>query len=559
MLRILCAMVVVASGTLLGMRCAQGAQVPPAAEPSILMRSLETPLRRQEKKDVFVANPAAQAQAKGDTRKMFTLKGVVLDGSSIYDKAAVDALCAPEVGRPVSFADIEWIAQTLTRRYRADGYVFSRVIVPPQKIKNGIVRFKAIEGRVSEVQLQGAFDDKNGLLHALADKIRSAAPANIKDIERYLLLMNDVPGIFARAFMKPSKTPYGGMLIIAVEEKKMQGTAAFGNRGSRYSGPWRAGARVVLNDMLGLHDSTALRGDFATQLRELKYGEITHEEQIGTQGLRLTARYAVTQTQPGGALGTLGVEGDSTLFDVALAYPFLRSRAANVTMLAGAQMNDSTTELTGATVAQDRIRTVRVGMHADAADAWRGQSALDMTLTQGLGVLGATADGTGRSRANAKRETPVWQLSASRVQGLPVENVSAAFFMTGQYASAPLLAAEEFTLGGENFGRAYDAGELAGDRGYAGAFELRYDGRVQGAWLHGYQSYVFADYGRTYNIAPVVGEVKRDSLSSAGLGLRYWAAQGISGYAELAIPLNKKVNAQGNTAPRFFINMQKQF
>ena len=52
------------------------------------------------------------------------------------------------------------------------------------------------------------------------------------------------------------------------------------------------------------------------------------------------------------------------------------------------------------------------------------------------------------------------------------DTVSAQFQFTGQYAFTDLPSAVNFSLGGETYGRAFDNGAIAGQSGYAVAFEM---------------------------------------------------------------------------------------
>lgn len=418
---------------------------------------------------------------------------------------------------------------------------------------------QAVEGRVANVELTGTYKDKNGLIKDFADKIRTKGPANTKDIERYLLLIDDLPGITAKAFMKPSATKGAGDLIIAVEQDFFEGSASVENRGSRFIGPWRAELVGAANSLFGIHDRTTLRLLGAQPLDELKYGELIHEEQIGSEGFRLKGRYAITSTEPGGSLSALGIQGDSNLFELEGLYPLLRGRQTNLNLLATFTHNNTTTDLAGVQIAEDKIRSVRLGGRFDFTDGFMGVNQIELTGTKGLDIFGATDDGVGRSRANGEHEFMRWNATVTRIQDLPVNKLSLLLTGTAQYSSDPLLASEEFTVGGGTFGRAYDAGEIAGDRGYSGAVELRYGGATGHDIVQSYQVYTYLDYGHVTNEAPVFGEVAEDSLTSTGIGARFNLAHDLSGYVELDKPLNKEVNAEGDDDSRLFFNLLKRF
>ena len=121
-----------------------------------------------------------------------------------------------------------------------------------------------------------------------------------------------------------------------------------------------------------------------------------------------------------------------------------------------------------------------------------------------------------------------------------------------------MLTSENFSLGGPKFGRAYDYWEVSGQSGIAGTVEFRY-GRNPGLkWLNFYQLYAFYDAGAVWNDTPSSG-TQRDSLSSAGAGLRLTLFKKISLNYELAVPLSRIPSARTNRAPRHFFSFTAQF
>ncbi|MBI2234505.1 MAG: ShlB/FhaC/HecB family hemolysin secretion/activation protein [Micavibrio aeruginosavorus] len=536
----------------------QAQDIPPSAEPGIVTRSIEEERRAPSRFEGAVTLGAEEAVEGLSAEKVFTLQSVVLDGGSVYDQKAIDAVAADYIGQMVSFADLNAIGQRLTRKYRDDGYVFSRVILPPQTIKDGIVHLQAIEGRVTDVNIVGEYKDNNNLIADLAAKIKSEGPANTKDLERYLLLIDDLPGITARSLMQPSKTPGGGDLTITIEQDTFEGSAAFDNRGSKYLGRYRGTLIGAINSLFGIHDRTTLRGIATTDLEELRFADLTHEEQIGTEGMRVKGRVAVTDTEPGRELEDLDVQGDSRLLDLEFLYPVLRSRQYNLNLTGGFTALNSESDILGLEVANDRVRFIHAGGSFDFTDAWAGVTQIDLQVAQGLDVFNATDDGTGRSRANGEHDFLRTNLSATRIQDL-WGDFSMQISAAGQYSDDALLASEEFTVGGETFGRGYDVGEIAGDRGIAGAVELRYGGPTTHDLLRSYQVYTYYDAGKVWNDDPSVDESSHDSLASAGVGVRFNLNYGIFGYVELNTPLTRDVSAEGDDDSRLFFNVLKRF
>ena len=535
------------------------AQIPPSTEPGVVIKGLERKAPpRSRLEDIVTVPKPGEMEKKVSDKKIFVLKKVVLDKSDVYQAADLANTYDKYIGQQVSFADLNDIASAMTRKYRKGGYIFSRVIVPPQKINNGVVHFQAIEGRIVNVELVGKVRNDNGLIKTIADKIRNEGPANSKKIERYLLLIDDLPGIKARSFIKPSRTVGGGDMVISVEEDSFEGSASFDNRGSKYLGPFRGELVGAFNSVLGLHERTTLRAVAATQTSELKFGEITHEEQIGSEGMNINTRFAVTDSSPGGNVSSLGIEGSSRLLEISAKYPLIRSRAMNLNVVGGLSGLNSETDLLGIKTAEDHVRSLQAGGQADFTDPLLGINQVDFRASKGISVLGATDDGMGRSRANGKHDFLRMNLTATRIQDILLPDLSLFLSATGQASNDALLASEEFTVGGAGFGRAYDGGEIAGDRGYAGVAELRYGSYVDHELIRSYQLYAFMDGGRVFNKNPLVGESGDSSLVSTGVGVRFNIIHDISGFLEFASPNTRIVRSENNDKSRLFFSVLKR-
>ena len=154
-------------------------------------------------------------------------------------------------------------------------------------------------------------------------------------------------------------------------------------------------------------------------------------------------------------------------------------------------------------------------------------------------------------RLGAPSEFTKLNLYAARVQSItPAWSVLAA--VTGQYAFDKLLSPEEFSYGGEPFGRGYDPSELVGDAGGALELELRYQGPHVMDWVKGYQPYAFYDAGKVWRRNSAIDEKPNESGMSAGVGLRLDLGYGITGYVEFAKPLTRDVSETGDDGGRFF-------
>ena len=533
--------------------------VPSTADPSKVIRSFEADKQAPSRLEDIVTLGREDIDDEGlSDEKIFTLESVTLEGSTVYSQDDINRIAADYIGKEASFADLNAIAKAVTKQYREDGYIFSSANLPPQTIKGGTIRLEAIEGRITGVNVVGDYTDTSGLIARLAEKIKTAGPTSTKELERYMLLIDDLPGITARSVLKPSSTPGGGDLVITIEQEKYEGSVSIDNRGNKFLGPYRGTLVASANSLFGRHDRTTGRVVLSSSTDELRFADIQHEQPIGSEGLRIRGRAAITNTEPGSTLDALNIEGKSHLFDVEMVYPVLRSRQYNIDIGAGFNALNVQTDTFGTQLSKDQVRSLRIMGELDFSDSLAGINQIALTATKGVDILGASNDGLGRTRINGEHEFLRTNIEASRVQGL-FGDFSMLFSVSGQHSSDALLSSEEFSIGGGGFGRAYDAGEITGDKGVAGLVELRYGRSAQSHYVDSYQLFGYWDAGKVWNKNIAVGEVSSASLASAGLGVRANLIYDTFASIELNQPLTRSVGSKGDEDPRIFFNILKRF
>ena len=106
----------------------------------------------------------------------FVLSGVLVEGSTVYDEVDFLPIYEAALGEEVSLADIYRMAGSISAKYRGDGYILSRAVVPAQRIRDGLVRIQAIEGFINEVIIEGDDSNRESLLEAYAAKIAAERP-----------------------------------------------------------------------------------------------------------------------------------------------------------------------------------------------------------------------------------------------------------------------------------------------------------------------------------------------------------------------------------------------
>lgn len=191
------------SGVLLQAEIAT-AQIPTSVDPGQVERRFEPALPLPELQPSIVPDAGTVAPPAGAGEARFDLREIVLLGSTVYE---VPDLLRPHVGligQNVSIGDIFAVANAITARYRNDGYILSRAVVPAQKVDAGRIEIKVIEGFISQVIINGDAAGQEDLLRSYGAKITAVRPLTSDALERYLLLADDLPGLTARGVLRPS-------------------------------------------------------------------------------------------------------------------------------------------------------------------------------------------------------------------------------------------------------------------------------------------------------------------------------------------------------------------
>ncbi len=379
-------------------------------------------------------------------------------------------------------------------------------------------------------------------------------------LERYSLLANDLPGASVRAVLRPSEeTPGAADLIFEVAHDTLEATANIDNRIARTTGRAQGLVSVSGNSLFGLYDRTTLTVSRARMRRRSQFVGIRHDQVLNSEGTGLSLSASYNRSLPGDVLKDLSLLSVSKTLSAEVTHPVIRSRNTNLTVFAGFTRREVDSDVVSARLFSDRLSVLSLGAIAQFTDPWNGRDVVELYAHKGLDVLNASREGDPfLTRADGSGAFFKLSGSVSRTQHLG-DGLSLYLAATGQLASRPLLASEEFAFGGAGFGRAYDPSEITGDQGAAVVSEVRYTAQPDLELLDYYQLYGYWDLGMTYDIG-IQGQDARRSGSSVGMGLRFGLTDTVSGQLELAKPMTRPVALEDNgKAARIFFRLSARF
>lgn len=534
------------------------AELPGNVQPGQIEKQLQAPRATPSIPTPQIQDSAPNAKAPNGAKEIsLVLDKIVVEGATVYSQESFTKLTSPLLHQTIQLDQVYALAEQLTARYRNDGYILSKVIVPPQSVSQGTIVLQAIEGYIAHIAYTNnstTSDEVNHLLQALTH----SKPLNSHVLEKTMLLINDMPGLYAQGTLRADPSvPQAAEFVVQLSATKVQSGFSLDNRGGRALGPYRVYGDVKVNQLFGASDYLSAR--VATTLTdELNYLSLGHGYVLNDQGLRLDFALAAAEAYPGDITSIpLRVHTQSRSAIVSLSFPMIRSRTENLQLRGSLAAINASSRLLGIKNSDDQLRALRVGATYDLADRYAGINVVDVEFSQGLQGLGASNNESQYlSRADGRVDYAKIDISASRLQALS-DKWLLLLAANAQYAFTSLLSPELFGFGGEQFGRGYDPSELVGDHGLAAKAELRYSDTLTWFGNRLYTAYGFYDIGKVYQRQNSAGEDV--SAASAGTGLKLKVSPNSQAFIELAKPLTKDVLAEHNRDWRIYAGFSLRY
>lgn len=497
----------------------------------------------------------AGAEGQGQSRPLFVLRHVAIDGAVAMPQERLATAYQPYIGKQVSQADLAAIAGAISDVYRAAGYHLSRALVSPQDIKGGALRIRVIEGSITEVTLKGDGAEQFGIKPMLG-AVLAEQPSRLATLERQLLLINGRPGVrIEDTAIEEIGTATGQFrLILSVKTWHVFTSLGVDNFGSSSVGPWQSYGTAAFNSYLAPGDSLVLNlSTTPGDPRQLRFGRLSYEAPVGTDGVRLGASGYYSEVRPGDFRRLFSDNIKTESFELRGSIVPLQSQKSTLTVTVSAGFtNVSENDMFGPFYA-DRIRTVSLSSDYRLQDNFGGTNYLAVNFRQGLDIFDASQRGDDfLSRYGASGKFSALNFWYTRYQTIR-DAWSLKLSGAGQVASGPLFTSQQFYLGGLAFGRGYGSAEISGDNGLAGSAELRFDQKTNLQYLSGYQLYGFIDSGVAWNDGYRLSDGL--SLTSAGGGVRFFLLDGLQADIGAAAPLSYRAPDNSTRSARVLFSL----
>ncbi len=487
-------------------------------------------LQQQIQQDQKLRLPSKSAPEKSrapdampaTTGIVITAKQFKFVGNTLLTNEQLAPLVSEYLNKPLDYNQLQEATAAIADAYREAGWIV-KAYLPKQDVTDGIITIQIIEAVFggSRLETQSTRINQQQIQQYIEAAQAANQPLNEDDLERAILLIDDLPGIAAAAILqKGAGENQTDVAVKLTDQALFSGEVGGDNFGYRATGGERLTAKINVNSPSGIGDQISgnmMHSDGSD------YGRLAYTLPVGNDGWRVGINgsylaYNLVQEQ----FKDLEANGTSQIYGAEASYPLIRSRMKNLYFAINFDHKQFNNLANQVKTSDYEMNNVSVGLNGNLYDniAGGGANTAGITLTQGDLNLGKL-DLSENPALNGKFTKVNYSLSRQQVI---TENTTAYVGFSGQVATTNLNSAEQLYLGGASGVRAYPANEGWGSEGQVVNVELR------NQLPYGFNFTPFYDLGHIRRNANNSANVTPNSytLQGAGVSIAWQASYGLN-------------------------------
>lgn len=518
------------------------------------------PKPEEPKKPPVIQKPEAKPAEAAEGPKIF-IKAFKIQGATILDSTALQAIIAPYQNKELTLAQIQTATDLITAAYRQKGYLVAYAFIPAQDIKDGIAIIQIVEGKTGLITVTGNKNYTTEFIQGHLNKIKQDPSIKEQTLQRALLILNDYPSLAVNASLKAGTEPGTTDLnIIAQDSYPISASLSYDNYGTKTLSKHRMSLFIDKGNTITDGDDIRLSGVTGLDridLDKLSYGRIDYTAPINYSGAKIGLYYANSLYEAGRDLTPLIIKGKANVAGIYLTTPIIKTTEETLNIKLGFDYKDVYDYILYTQRSEDNIRTINISLNYDTTDNLfnlSGRNILAINYTQGIrDILGGTGkNDNNTSRYHVDGQFGKYTLDMARIQKT-TQYSHIIIRGTGQFSEDTLFIAEQFSIGGPGSIRGYNPSSQSGDSGYNITAELQFMPILPETNIFGQRLgdtlklAIFTDHGGVFRNKRQPGENKDDYLTAVGAGIRLYYTKNFSARFDYAVPYaNWEINGKNS-------------
>jgi hemolysin activation/secretion protein len=489
--------------------------------------------------------PTPAPTAPDESAPRVSVQRIEVIGSTIFSEDDFAPITQPFEGRSLTVEELRSIADRITQLYLDGGYITSRaILVADQTVTEaGIVQIQVVEGSLENIEIEGNERVNAGYIRGRV-RLGGRTPLNQGRLEDQLRLLRLDP-LFdnVEASLRAGSGLGQSILTVRVTESApFVGSFSTDNYSPPSVGSERLGVAATLRSPTGLGDQVSAAYTRSTtggsNVFDFSY-QVPLNPMNGVLQLRVApSDYRITDPR----FRSINIEGSADLYELSFRQPLVRTPREEFALSLGFTHRDGETLISDILADASTTSVVKFGqdyVRRDVSGAWAVRSQFNF----GTDLLDATSN----PDPQPDGQFFSWLGQAQRVQILD-QNHLLIVQADLQLTPDPLLASQQFVIGGGQSLRGFRQNVRSGDNGFRFSIEDRIAVQRNESGAPILQLAPFVDAGTVWNVNDNPNDLPEQTfLVGLGLGVLWEPLPGLNIRLDYAVPL-VDLSDRGNNA-----------
>jgi len=441
------------------------------------------------------------------------------EGNHVFSDSELHEISARYEGRVITSAELLQLRNAIGVLYLDQGYINSGAVIPDQKVEDGVVTLRIIEGELTRIEIDGNKRLRDGYIESRLQR-GAGRPLNISGLENELKMLQRNPLIERlNAELRPGERRGESALMLQVDEGR---PARVDIDLNNFRPPSVGAEQVEVNATL--YSLTGNSDPFTAYLAHTEGLDdvfLFYQLPVNSLDTKLGFYYEYTSSEVvEDPFDDLDIESDATTWGFSISHPLRNTLNGHLIAGIALERRQSDSKLLGvpfsfaegAENGRTNVTPLRLSLDWLRRDP-DSVLAVRSVVTIGLDALGAT-----RHSDAPDGQFVAWSGQLQWVRRL-LKGYQVILKASAQRSNRALLPMEKFVVGGHDTVRGYRENQLVRDNGYAASAELRIPLFQGDALQSDWQIAPFVDYGKAWEDGRVTPSPR--DIASIGAALRW--------------------------------------
>jgi hemolysin activation/secretion protein len=495
------------------------------------------------------SNPpiAPEQNQPGDIPQTIKVKKFNVTGSTVFSAKDFEKITEKYINREITIAELFQVRSEITKHYVDRGYITSGAYIPPQKLKDGVVEIRVIEGELEEIKVNGTRRLNPGYVRSRLE-IATRKPLNRDRLLEALqvLQLNPLIQNLSAELAAGTRAGVSTLDVKISEAKTFNAQLSIDNGRSPSVGSFRRQIQLSEANLLGWGDTLSAG---YTNTDGSNSFDFNYTVPINPRNGTFAFSYGTSDNnvieRP---FNTLDIESYSKYYEATIRQPIIQKPNRELAVGIALTRRESQASLLNGEIPFPAVGADENGRTSVTAlrfiQEWTQRDSQQVFAARSQFSVGLDALNSTTNAASPDSRFYAWRGQAQWVRLLAPDTLL-LLRSDLQFADRPLVALEQFGLGGQQSVRGYRQDALLTDNGFFASAEVRLPIWRQRQSQSVLQVVPFVDVGTSWNNGDTPNP-ETSTLVSTGLGLRLQLGSQLNAQIDWGIPL-VSIDSRKNT------------